>query len=220
MNFEQTRTSETDVPINKDKDFWWITLIRGLIALLAGSLIVVIPAMANLFILLPVAIVVAILGLAVYGILDSALVLMTSFMGSTRPTRIALRVQGAMGVALGVCLVWLFSDYVQLSWFLVLIVVQSMTTAVAEFLVARHAMSRSTSRWNFSASGFALLFSLLYGYVLLFQAELMTTREISWLIFGYLLALGTAQCSTAARMLYGDYSAQMAAPLSVSTQGL
>ncbi|MBW4028957.1 MAG: hypothetical protein HIU93_16455 [Acidobacteria bacterium] len=204
--------------MNKDKDFWWITLIRGLIALLAGSLIVVIPAMANLFILLPIAIVVAILGLAIYGILDSVLVLITSFLVSTRPTRAALRIQGASGVALGICLVWLFSDYVQLSWFLILIVIQSLMTAIVEFLVARHSMSHSTSRWNFSAAGFAFLFSLLYAYVLFFQAVAMTTREISWLIFGYLLALGTAQCFTAARMLYSDYSLQSVPSLSVSTQ--
>lgn len=188
--------------MRSDEHFWWATLIRGFIALLTGSAIMVIPDMARTLLLLPIAIVTAILGLAVYGILDSGLVFVTSYMAASRPAQIALRVQGAVGVTVGVLLIGVFSDYVQLSWFLILIVLQSLSAGVAEFLVARHSLSRATSRWNFTAAGVALAFTCAYLYVLIVQAPHLGPREISWLVFGYLLALGLAQCLTAARMLY------------------
>lgn len=193
------------IAMRNDKHLWWTTLIRGFIALLAGSAIMVIPDMANTLLLLPLAIVVAILGLAVYGILDSVLVLVTSYMTASRRTRIALRVQGAVGVAIGICLIAVFSNNVQLSWFISLIVIQSLSTAIAEFIVARHSMTHSASLWNFAAAAFAFAFACVYAYVLFVQAAQMVPREISWLVFGYLLALGIAQCLTATRMLYQDF---------------
>jgi hypothetical protein len=204
--------------MRSDEHFWWATLIRGFIALIAGSAVMVIPDMARTLLLLPIAVVTAVLGLAVYGILDSCLVFVTSYMAASRPATIALRVQGAVGVAVGILLVWIFSDYVQLSWFLMLIVVQSLSTAIAEFLVARHSMTPATSRWNFTAAGVAFAFSCAYLYVLLVQAAHLGTREISWLVFGYLLALGLAQCLTAARMLYTDYRADYRNSSSVLAQ--
>ena len=215
-----SRMNDTDevIAMKNDMHFWWTTLIRGFIAITAGSAIMVIPDMAKTILLLPIAVVAAILGLAVYGVLDSVLVFVSSYMASSRRTRIALRVQGAIGVAIGVCLVWVYSDYVQLSWFLILIVTQSLSTAIAELLVARHSMTRSASYWNFAGAGIALTFSCAYGYVLFFQAAQMSPREISWLVFGYLLALGIAQCLTAARMLYTDFRLDNGSPLTVSPQ--
>jgi len=191
--------------MRNDEHFWWTTLIRGFIALIAGSAIMVIPDMARTLLLLPIALVIAVLGLAVYGILDSVLVLVTSYMAESHPAKIALRVQGTVGITVGILLIWVFSDYVQLSWFLILIVIQSLSTAIAEFLVARHSMTSATSGWNFTAATIAFAFSCAYLYVLLIQAAYLGSREISWLAFGYLLALGLAQSLTAARMLYTDY---------------
>jgi len=193
-----------------DEHFWWTTLVRGFVALIAGSLIVVIPDMARTLLLLPLAIVVALLGLAVYGILDSVLVFVTSYMAASRPAQIALRLQGVVGIAVGVLLIWMFSDYVQMSWFLILIAFQSLSVAIAEFLVARHSKTASTSHWNFAAAGVALSFSCAYFYILFAHAAQMVPQEISWLVFGYLLAFGTAQCLTAARMLYADHRIELA----------
>lgn len=191
--------------MKNDEHFWWTTLIRGFLALLTGSAIMVVPDMARTLLLLPIAVVVAILSLAVYGVLDSVLVFVTSYMAASRPARIALRVQGTVGVTVGILLYWVFFDQVRLHWFLILISVQAFSTAVAEFLVARHSRTCATSHWNFTASAVAFGFSCTYFYILVALADQMIPEQISWLLFGYLLAFGVAQCLTAARMLYSDY---------------
>jgi uncharacterized membrane protein HdeD (DUF308 family) len=191
--------------MRNDEHFWWTTLIRGFVALLAGSAIMVIPDLAKTSLLFPIALSVATLGLAVFGIFDSVLVFITSYMAASRPTRLALRVQGAIGVLIGISLVWIASDYIPLSLFLILIVIQTLSTAISEYLVARRSISASASHWNVAAAGVALTFCLAYTYILLFETPRMTARDISWLVFGYLLALGIAECLTAARMLYSDY---------------
>jgi uncharacterized membrane protein len=139
-------------------------------------------------------------------------------MAASRAAKIALRVQGVVGVTVGVLLIWMFSDYVQMSWFLILIAFQALSVAIAEFLVARHSKTVSTSHWNFAAAGVALGFSCAYIYILFARAPQMVPREISWLVFGYLVALGIAQCLTAARMLYSDYRLENGDPLPVSPQ--
>jgi len=179
--------------------------VRGFLALIAGSAVMVIPDMARTLLLLPMAIVVAILALAVYGILDSVLVFVTSYMAASRPAKVALRVQGVVGVTVGILLYQVFFDYVQLPWFLILIAIQALSTAIAEFIVARHSMTNFTSMWNFAAAGVAFLFGCAYLYAVFVLAVSMTPQEISWLVFGYLLAFGIAQCLTAARMLYADH---------------
>jgi hypothetical protein len=185
-------------------------LVRGFVALIAGSAIMVIPDMARTLLLLPVAMAVSILGLAVFGILDSVLVFVTSYMTGSAHAKTALRVQGAIGVAVGVLLYRVFFDYIQMHWFLILIAIQSLATAVAEFVVARHSMTRAASRWNFAAAVVAFAFSCGYFYIVFALAAQMGPQQITWLVFAYLLALGIAQCLTAARMLYGDYRADLA----------
>ena len=187
-----------------DEHFWWITLVRGFVALVAGSAIVVIPDMARTLLLLPMAIAVTILGLAVYGVLDSVLVFVTSYMVPSHLARIVLRLQGTVGVTLGILLYRVFFFRVQLYWFLVLIAIQSLSTAIAEFLIARHSMTRASSLWNFTAAVVAFGFSCSYFYMVVALADRMLPQEISWLVYGYLVAFGIAQCLTAARMLYAD----------------
>jgi uncharacterized membrane protein HdeD (DUF308 family) len=190
--------------MKNDEHFWWTTLVRGFLALLVGSAIMVIPDMARTLLLLPVAIAISILGLAVYAVLDSVLVLVTSYMASTSRARFALRLQGLIGIAVGILLYRVFYDQVRLHWFLALIAIQSLTTAIAEFLVARHAASHALSAWNYAASAVALLFSGIYFYIVATFAGQLEPQQITWLVFAYLLAFGVAQCITAARMLYAD----------------
>jgi hypothetical protein len=191
--------------MKNDEHFWWTTLIRGFLALLIGSVIMVVRDIASTLLLLPIAIVISILSLAVYGVLDSVLVFMTSYMAVSRPAKVALRMQGIVGVTVGILLYWLFFDRVRLHWFLVLIAVQAFSTAIAEFLVAKHSQTHVTSHWNFTASAVAFSFSFIYFYLVVGFANRMAPQQISWLLFGYLLIFGIAQCLTAARMLYSDY---------------
>lgn len=187
-----------------DEHFWWTTLIRGFLALLIGSIIMIVPDMARTLLLLPIAVVVAMLSLAMYGVLDSVLVFVTSYMVASLPAKIALRMQGMIGMTVGILLYWVFFGQVRLHWFLILISVQAFSTAIAEFLVARHSRTHATSHWNFTASAVAFGFSCTYCYIAVALADQMIAEQISWLLFGYLLIFGIAQCLTAARMLYSD----------------
>ena len=74
-------------------EYWVATMVRGLLAILAGTGILFFPEMATTLLLLPFGILISILCLAAYGTIDSAIVLTTSFMVSHRqPGRMALRV--------------------------------------------------------------------------------------------------------------------------------
>ncbi len=191
--------------MKNDIHFWVATLIRGAVALVVGSAVMVIPDMATTLLLLPFAITVSILCLASYGVLDSAVVFITSFMTTSRLAMIALRLQGTLGVIMGVVLLSIAFERVHLHWFLYLIGLQALSAAVAEFIVARHALTRSTSVWNYAAALVALVFVAAYSIISATVAEGLSAREIAWLIYGYLVAFGMAQCLTAARMLYADH---------------
>lgn len=192
--------------MKREEHFWFVTFIRGFVALITGSAIMVIPDMAKTLLLRPFAIVMAILGLAVYGVLDSVLITVTSYMTSSRPVQIALRLQGMVGITVGVLLYVVFFNSVGLHWFLMLIVLQSLSTAIGELIVARHSPTHTSSRWNLTASTVAFIFCALYLYLFFALGVSLPPRDISWFIFGYLLAFGIAQCLTAARMLYADHS--------------
>lgn len=187
-----------------DIHFWIATMIRGGLALLAGSAVIIIPDMARTLLLLPFAVALSILCLAAYGVLDSAIVFVTSFMTDSLRARTALRLQGSLGVLVGVLLFAVIYDQVQLHWFLYLISFQAILTSVAEYIVARHAFTRATSSWNFTAAAVALLFFFAYGLAATVLLNSLTPRDITWLIYGYLLAFGLAECVTSARMLYAD----------------
>jgi uncharacterized membrane protein HdeD (DUF308 family) len=190
--------------VRKEIHFWAATLIRGAVALIVGSAVMIVPDMATTLLLLPFAITISIVCLASYAVLDSAVVFITSFMVSSRHARLALRLQGTLGVTLGVVLLSIAFERVHLQWFLYLIGLQALCTAIAEFVVARHAVTRSTSVWNYAAALVALLFVVGYSIISAMAEEALESREIAWLIYGYLIAFGMAQCITAARMLYAD----------------
>ena len=75
--------------MNRYENFWIVTIFRGVLAILLGSPILVVPDMARTLLLLPFAVAVAVLSLAAYGVADSILVFVTSFFASLRPARIA-----------------------------------------------------------------------------------------------------------------------------------
>lgn len=206
--------------MGKDMHFWYTTLARGFVALLAGSAILVIPDMARTLLLLPVAVTFAILGLAAYGVIDSTLVFVSSYMAASERARVALRIQGSIGVLIGILLLSVVFDRVQLEWFLTLAALQALSIFVGEYTIARHEKQHAISVWNYSAAAVALVFACAYLLLRFVFLSRLTHSEISWWVYLYLVALGIAQCLTAARMLYADYSTMPSASRSVSSSGV
>ncbi|HWB32920.1 MAG TPA: hypothetical protein VG714_07090 [Acidobacteriaceae bacterium] len=189
--------------LQRDAHFWIVVLIRGLFALLVGSLVLVIPDMARTM-LVPLAIAISVLGLATYGVIDSTLILISSFMAGSRVTRIVLLAQGSLGILIGLVLLFVVFDRVRLEWFLLLAATQAICAGVAELVVAKHAGSRAISRWNDATAIVAFSFGAAYIVLHVFFAAGLNPHRISSLVYGYLAAFGIAQCITAARMLYAD----------------
>ena len=119
--------------------YWAISLARGCVALLAGLAVLVLPSMITLVFLIPFAVLISMLCLAVYGVMDSVIVLATSFVvPHERAGRLALRAQGIGGAIFGTLLFFLVYDRAQLQWFVYLAALQALGAAVTEFMVARH----------------------------------------------------------------------------------
>ena len=175
--------------MKRDVDFWVTVLTRGLVALLAGSAILIVPDMARTILLLPIAIAVAVAGLAGYGVFDSALIFVSSFMALTSRVKVALRLQGLIGVTIGLLLLSVVYNQVRLEWF-GLAALQALTAGIGETVVARHTTSRAVSHWNYAAAVVAFVFAAVYGLIRIRWAEDLTPRELSWAIDTYLLAFG------------------------------
>jgi len=183
--------------------FWLTILARGFVALLAGSAILIVPDLARTILLLPIALAVAITGLAFYGVVDSVLVFVSSFMIKLSAATVALRLQGFVGVGIGILLLSVVYDHVQLKWFLSLAAIQALCAAIAETVVAKHTKDRSVGRWNYSTAAIAFVFFVLYVYLRI-HADDLSPRRLSWSLYAYLVAFGIAECITAARMLYAN----------------
>lgn len=190
--------------LKTDLHFWVTILARGFLALLVGSAILIVPDMARTILLLPLALAIAITGLAFYGVVDSTLVFVASFMAASRRASVAMRLQGVVGVAIGVLLLSVVFPRVRLEWFLTLTAIQAFSAGVAEMVVAKHAANPSLSAWNYAAAGIALLFACIYVVLRVGWADRLTPRALSWSLYAYLVAFGIAQCITAARMIYSD----------------
>jgi hypothetical protein len=175
-------------------------MVRGLLAILGGTAVLVIPEMASTILLRPFAIVISILCLAAYGIVDSAIVLTTGFMiPRRRPGRVALKVQGIGGVVIGILLLAIVYTRIDLHWFLYLAAIQAAAMAVTEFIVARGTSIHHGARWCYASSAVAAISSI----ALLFGGYL-GPRELAWLIYGYLGVFGFNLFTLSARMLFAE----------------
>lgn len=175
-------------------------MLRGLLAILAGTAVLVIPEMASTILLRPFAIVISILCLAAYGIVDSAIVLTTAFMiPQQRPGRLALKGQGICGVVIGILLFAFVYDRIDLHWFLYLAAFQAAGMAVTEFIVARGTSVHHGARWCYASAvvGTISAIALLFGGTL-------SPRELAWLIYGYLGIFGFNLFTLSARMLFAE----------------
>jgi uncharacterized membrane protein HdeD (DUF308 family) len=181
-------------------EYWTATMLRGLLAIAAGTGVLFIPEMASTPLLLPFAVVISILCLAAYGTIDSAIVLTTTFMIPRKQSgRLVLRMQGICGAAIGILLFVVAYDRIDLHWFLYLAAVQAAGTAVAEFTVARGTTAHHGSNWSYASAIVAAISSI----ALLFGRNL-SPRELAWLIYGYLGLFGFNLFALSARMLFAE----------------
>lgn len=181
-------------------EYWVATMIRGILAVVAGTGVLFIPEMASTIFLLPFAVVISILCLAAYGTVDSAIILTTSFMiPSQQPGRLALRMQGICGAVIGILLFALVSDRAQLHWYLYLAAVQAATAAITEFIVAKGTSAHHGANWCYASAAVAAISSI----ALLFGKNL-SPRELAWLLYGYLGVFGFNLFALSARMLFAE----------------
>jgi hypothetical protein len=181
-------------------NYWIASMMRGAIAVLAGLAILVLPQAISLVFLLPFAILLSMMCLAAYGMVDSIIVLMTSFLIPHHESgRAALRAQGSVGVICGALLFFLVYDRAQLHWFLYLAALQAIGVAVTEFTVARGISVHDGSRWSFAAALVAGISS-----VVLLLGRNLEPQNLVWLLFGYVGVFGCTLCLLSARMLFAE----------------
>lgn len=181
-------------------EYWAATMIRGFIAIVISTGVLVIPEMASTILLLPFAIAISILCLAAYGVIDSAIIFTTSFMIPRRqPGHVVLRMQGICGGIIGILLFAVVYDRVDLRWFLYLAAIQATGVAVSEFIVAKGTSAHHGSRWCYVSAGVAAISAI----ALLFGGNL-SPRELAWLIYGYLAIFGFNLFALSARMLFAE----------------
>ncbi len=106
-------------------EYWAASMMRGFLAILISTGVLFIPEMASTILLLPFAIAISILCLAAYGVIDSAIIFITSFMIPAKAWQIALRMQGICGAVIGILLFAVVYDHVDLRWFLYLAAIQA-----------------------------------------------------------------------------------------------
>ena len=181
-------------------EYWTATLVRGVIAIFAGTGVVFLPEMASTILLRPFGVVIAVLCLAAYGIVDSAVVLATSFMiRADQPGRVALRLQGLAGATISIILFALVYNRIDLQWFVYLAALHAAAAAIVEFVVARGTSVEHGSRWCYVAGAIAALSAI----ALLLRRD-GGPRELTWLLFTYLCVFGFNLFVLSARMLFAE----------------
>ena len=148
--------------MKKHENFWITTILRGVLAILIGSGILIVPDLARTILFLPFALAFVILSLAIYGVADSILVFVTSFFTELGPVEKVLRLQSAFGATIGALFCSIFFDRIHLEWLLYLIAIQASATSFAEFMIARHTSREHGSSWCYVASAIALVCAATY----------------------------------------------------------
>lgn len=181
--------------------YWGATCLRGVTALLAGVVIVFCSAMRSTILLMPLAVVFSVMALAAYVVVDSALVLASSFLLPRHHLgRVALRIQGFVGVLIGIACFVIASGERALTWFLYLAALQAFCVAIAEYLAARDTVQYHHSKWCYMASYIATVSAL----VLLFFHR-ATGHLLAWLLYGYLWSFGLNLLLFSSHMLFEEF---------------
>ena len=198
--------------MGKYENFWVVTIFRGVLAIVIGSAILVLPDMARNILLLPFAVAVVVISLVVYGVADSVLVFVTSFFTSLQPAKTAMRLQSLAGVVVGILFASILFDRIQLDWFLYLIALQAFATAYSEFVVATHTSKKHGAGASYAAATVALICAMGYAITATVAPTDLTPREIAALAYAYLACFGIAQVLMASRMLYIELHANRIVP--------
>ena len=181
--------------------YWTASLMRGIVAIIAGIAVFLLPQMITLVFLFPFAILLSMLCLAAYGTVDSAIVLGSSFLVPSRgPNQAALLVEGACGVVCGGLLFFLVYDRAQLPWFLYLAAFQAASVAITELVIARSTSVHDGSRWCFGSASIAAVSSI--GLLL---SRNLGPENVAWVLFVYLSVFGFNLTILSARMLFSEY---------------
>jgi hypothetical protein len=181
-------------------EYWVATMVRGVLAIVAATAVLVIPEMAQNILMRPFAVVLSICVLAAYTFMDSSIVLVTSFMiPRGMPGRLMLRAQGVCGAVIGAVLFSLIYKSVDLRAFLYLSAAQAGLLAVTEFVVARGTARHHDAVWAYAAAGIAAVSA-----VALVCGAGLNPRQLAWLIYCYLGVFGFNLFALAARMLFEE----------------
>jgi hypothetical protein len=182
-------------------EYWTATMVRGLLAIVAGTGILVFPQMVETILLRPFALAISVLCLAAYGTIDSAIVLITGFMiPPGHSGRLILKVQGICGAVLGVLLFGFVYDRLSLQWFIFLAAAQATCTAIAEFVVARDTAAHHGANWCYAAAVIAAASAV----ALLWAGTTddLSARKLTWLIFAYVEVFGFNLFALSAHMIF------------------
>ena len=174
--------------------------VRGLLAIVAAMAALVFPQMASTILLRPFAVVMSICVLAAYGTIDSAIMLVCSFIiPRGKPGRLVLRLQGVCGAVIGALLFSLIYKQLELQVFQYLAAAQAAGLAVTEFIVARGTSEAHGAKWCYASAGIAAVSA-----VALMVGRNLEPRQLAWLIYGYLAVFGFNLFALAVRMLFEE----------------
>ena len=178
--------------------YWGATCVRGLVALMAGVVIAFCSALNATVLLLPLGVVISLLALAAYIVVDSAIVLASSFMLPHRHLgRVALRIQGFIGTMIGIaCFI---ASRIEVRWFLYLAALQACCVAVTEYFSARDTADDHRSKWCYASSIIAALSCLV-----LLTFHHATGHLLSWLLYSYLWSFGLNLFVLSCHMLFEE----------------
>jgi uncharacterized membrane protein HdeD (DUF308 family) len=184
-----------------NRRFWMMTLVRGGLAILTGCLVMVTTDMDRTILLVSVGVAVAVAALAVYGIVDSLVLLGSSFSYPPRWLQRVMQIQGVFGVALGALLLTLLFDHAGVEWFLPMAILQAFSTAIGEYVLLQHRRGQQWAVWDFAGTLVATCFGVAYSWIRLRTGSSFSPAELATAIYLYLLLFGTAQLATSIRML-------------------
>lgn len=181
--------------------YWIAMMVRGFLAIIFATAVLFISGLATTILLLPLAVVISFLCLAAYGVLDSAIVIVSSFMiPHDRPGRLAFRLQGVAGVIIGALLFSLVLDRATLRWYLYLAALQAASVAVAELIAARGTSAHHGSQWCYVSAAIAGTSA-----VVLLSSGNLDHRRMAWVIYGYLGLFGLNLVALSAKMVFARH---------------
>jgi hypothetical protein len=177
-------------------EYWTAMLVRGFLAMVTGTAILFLNCLAATVFLLPWTAVGTVLCLSAYVLLDSSVVVASSYtVPKRRPGRVALRLQGLCGVAIGVLMFSVIYDRVTTAWLLYIAAVQAAATAWGEYMAARGTSDHHRSQWCYVSSGIAAVSAVVL-------VALARSQQAAWAICGYLGVFGLNLVVLSAWMLF------------------